>query len=99
MPSAHPAMDGGKNYPQHEHQQSGNTLYSIPGLCSQLAVPAMEVRARVRLPGRCHPQGLSRVLQPVSSWSLHTCSPTCLPAFPGSWPGVQVSIGSAGGVR
>lgn len=45
MPSAHPAMDGGKNYPQHEHQQSGNTLYSIPGLRSQLAVPAMEVRA------------------------------------------------------
>lgn len=44
MPSAHPAMDGGKNYPQHEHQQSGNTLYSIPGLRSQLAVPAMEVR-------------------------------------------------------
>ncbi|NWR58979.1 SBNO2 protein, partial [Bucorvus abyssinicus] len=42
QPSAHPAMDGGKNYPQHEHQQSGNTLYSIPSLCSQLAVPAME---------------------------------------------------------
>ncbi|NXU56498.1 SBNO2 protein, partial [Turnix velox] len=42
MPSAHPAMDRGQNYPQHEHQQSGNTLYSIPGLCSQLAVPATE---------------------------------------------------------
>ncbi|NWX71414.1 SBNO2 protein, partial [Alca torda] len=42
MPSAHPAMDGGQNYPQHEHQQSGNTLYTIPGLRSQLAVPAME---------------------------------------------------------
>ncbi|XP_025920574.1 protein strawberry notch homolog 2 isoform X1 [Apteryx rowi] len=42
MPSAHPAMDGGKNYPQHEHQQSGNTLYSIPNFQSQLAVPAME---------------------------------------------------------
>ncbi|GAB0200793.1 protein strawberry notch 2 [Grus japonensis] len=35
-------MDGGKNYPQHEHQQSGNTLCSIPSLHSQLTVPAME---------------------------------------------------------
>ncbi|XP_061871055.1 protein strawberry notch homolog 2 isoform X1 [Colius striatus] len=42
MPSAHPAMDGGKSYPQHQHQQSGNTLYSISSLCSQLTVPAME---------------------------------------------------------
>ncbi|XP_075592491.1 protein strawberry notch homolog 2 isoform X1 [Balearica regulorum gibbericeps] len=42
MPSAHPAMDGGKNYPQHEHQQSGSTLCSIPSLHSQLTVPAME---------------------------------------------------------
>uniref|UniRef100_A0A8C8SJX5 Protein strawberry notch homolog 2 n=1 Tax=Pelusios castaneus TaxID=367368 RepID=A0A8C8SJX5_9SAUR len=42
MPSAHPAMDGGKNFPQHEHQQSGNTLYSMPNLQTQLSVPAME---------------------------------------------------------
>ncbi|XP_075300329.1 protein strawberry notch homolog 2 isoform X1 [Opisthocomus hoazin] len=42
MPSAHPAMDGGKSYPQHEHQQPGNALYSIPGLRSQLAMPAMQ---------------------------------------------------------
>ncbi|KAM9369249.1 protein strawberry notch homolog 2 [Phaethornis superciliosus] len=41
MPSAHPAMDGGKSY-QHQHQHSGNALYSIPGLCSQLPVPGME---------------------------------------------------------
>ncbi|KAM9111818.1 protein strawberry notch homolog 2 isoform 2-T4 [Pangshura tecta] len=42
MPSAHPAMDGGKNFPQHEHQQSGSTLYSMPNLQTQLGVPAME---------------------------------------------------------
>ncbi|NXO02379.1 SBNO2 protein, partial [Rhinopomastus cyanomelas] len=42
MPSAQPAMDGGKNYPQLEHQQSGSTLYSIPGFYSQLTLPAME---------------------------------------------------------
>ncbi|XP_030396722.1 protein strawberry notch homolog 2 isoform X1 [Gopherus evgoodei] len=42
MPSAHLAMDGGKNFPQHEHQQSGSTLYSIPNLQTQLSVPAME---------------------------------------------------------
>ncbi|NXU77357.1 SBNO2 protein, partial [Oreotrochilus melanogaster] len=41
MPSAHPAMDGGKSY-QHQHQHSGNALYSIPGLCSQLPGPGME---------------------------------------------------------
>ncbi|NXS64350.1 SBNO2 protein, partial [Brachypteracias leptosomus] len=40
MPSAPPAMDEGKNFPQH--QQSGNTLYSLPGLRSQLTLPAME---------------------------------------------------------
>ncbi|NXP50981.1 SBNO2 protein, partial [Heliornis fulica] len=40
MPSAHPAMDGGTNYPQHEHQQSGDTLCGIP--LSQLSMPAME---------------------------------------------------------
>ncbi|XP_019369084.1 PREDICTED: protein strawberry notch homolog 2 isoform X1 [Gavialis gangeticus] len=42
MPSAHPAMDRGNSYPQHEHQQSGNTLYSVPNLQAQLGVPAME---------------------------------------------------------
>ncbi|NWU95389.1 SBNO2 protein, partial [Upupa epops] len=42
MPSAPPAMDGGNNYPQHGHQQAGSTLYSIPALRSQLALPAME---------------------------------------------------------
>ncbi|XP_067415261.1 protein strawberry notch homolog 2 isoform X2 [Emydura macquarii macquarii] len=42
MPSAHSAMDGGKNFPPHEHQQSGNTLYSMPNLQTQLSVPAME---------------------------------------------------------
>ncbi|NWR80031.1 SBNO2 protein, partial [Centropus unirufus] len=42
MPSAHPTMDGGESYPQHEHQQPGSALYSLPGLRSQLAVPAME---------------------------------------------------------
>ncbi|NXK45712.1 SBNO2 protein, partial [Chauna torquata] len=42
MPSAHAAMDGGKSCPQHEHQQAGNALYSIPAFCSQLAAPAME---------------------------------------------------------
>ncbi|NXG50899.1 SBNO2 protein, partial [Psilopogon haemacephalus] len=42
MPSAHPAMEGGQNYPQHQHQQPGSTLYSLPGLCPQLAVPALE---------------------------------------------------------
>ncbi|NXN19044.1 SBNO2 protein, partial [Indicator maculatus] len=42
MPSAHPAMDRGQNYPQHQHQQPGSTLYSIPALRSRLAVPAME---------------------------------------------------------
>jgi len=39
-------MDGGKSYPQHEHQQPGNALYSIPGLRSQLAMPAVQVRPR-----------------------------------------------------
>lgn len=76
MPSAHPAMDGGKNYPQHEHQQSGNTLYSIPGLRSQLAVPAMEVRAPAASRGGAGRgclegvtrRGLSRALQPGKSW-------------------------------
>lgn len=42
MPSATPAMDGGMNFPQHEHQQSGNTLYSMPNLQTQLSVPAIE---------------------------------------------------------
>uniref|UniRef100_A0A8D0GPI6 SBNO2 n=1 Tax=Sphenodon punctatus TaxID=8508 RepID=A0A8D0GPI6_SPHPU len=42
MPSLHPTMDGGKNYPQHAHQPSGNTLYSLPSLQSQLGVPARE---------------------------------------------------------
>lgn len=45
MPSAHAAMDGGKSCPQHEHQQAGDALYSVPAFRSQLAVPAMEVRA------------------------------------------------------
>ncbi|XP_010000137.1 PREDICTED: protein strawberry notch homolog 2 [Chaetura pelagica] len=40
MPSAPPAMDGGKDFPQHQHQ--GSALYSIPGLHSQLTAPAME---------------------------------------------------------
>ncbi|XP_035425823.1 protein strawberry notch homolog 2 isoform X1 [Cygnus atratus] len=42
MPSAHAAMDGGKSCPQHEHQQAGDALYSVPAFRSQLAVPAME---------------------------------------------------------
>lgn len=42
MPSAHPTMDGGNSFPQH--QQPGDALHSIPGLHSQLAVPDMEVR-------------------------------------------------------
>lgn len=45
MPSAHAAMDGGKSCPQHEHQQAGDALYSVPAFRSQLAMPAMEVRA------------------------------------------------------
>ncbi|NXK72105.1 SBNO2 protein, partial [Amazona guildingii] len=36
MPSAPPAMDGGKNYPLHEHQQPGHRLLSTPGLPPQL---------------------------------------------------------------
>ncbi|NWT04692.1 SBNO2 protein, partial [Mionectes macconnelli] len=40
MPSAHPAMDGGNSFPQH--QQPGDALCSIPGLRSQLALQDME---------------------------------------------------------
>ncbi|XP_027571631.1 protein strawberry notch homolog 2 isoform X1 [Pipra filicauda] len=40
MPSAHPAMDGGNSFPQH--QQPGDALCSIPGLRPQLALPDME---------------------------------------------------------
>ncbi|NXB12186.1 SBNO2 protein, partial [Cnemophilus loriae] len=40
MPSAHPAMDGGNSFPQH--QQPGDAVCSIPGLRSQLAVPDVE---------------------------------------------------------
>ncbi|XP_063259292.1 protein strawberry notch homolog 2 isoform X1 [Prinia subflava] len=40
MPSAHPAMDGGNSFPQH--QQPGDAIRGIPGLRSQLAVPAVE---------------------------------------------------------
>ncbi|NXJ99344.1 SBNO2 protein, partial [Corythaixoides concolor] len=65
MPSAHPTMDGGKNYPQHEHQQSGNTLYSIPHLRSQLAVPAMENSMLAANPwSSCYPAS-----SPTSSFS------------------------------
>ncbi|NWR07557.1 SBNO2 protein, partial [Paradoxornis webbianus] len=40
MPSAHPTMDGGNSFPQH--QQPGDAVHAIPGLRSQLAVPDME---------------------------------------------------------
>ncbi|NXM87128.1 SBNO2 protein, partial [Oenanthe oenanthe] len=40
MPSAHPAMDGGNSFPQH--QQPGDAIHGIPGLRSQLAVPDVE---------------------------------------------------------
>ncbi|XP_066061897.1 protein strawberry notch homolog 2 isoform X1 [Chamaea fasciata] len=40
MPSAHPTMDGGNSFPQH--QQPGDAVHSVPGLRSQLAVPDME---------------------------------------------------------
>lgn len=66
MPSAHAAMDGGKSCPQHEHQQAGDALYSVPAFRSQLAVPAMEVRApqqRARLPWGCPRRGLGKAAQ------------------------------------
>ncbi|NWU39136.1 SBNO2 protein, partial [Hylia prasina] len=40
MPSAHPTMDGGNSFPQH--QQLGDAVCGIPGLRSQLAVPDVE---------------------------------------------------------
>uniref|UniRef100_A0A6I8P8R0 Protein strawberry notch homolog 2 n=1 Tax=Ornithorhynchus anatinus TaxID=9258 RepID=A0A6I8P8R0_ORNAN len=40
MLSGHPAMDG--EYPQHEHPQTGNILYSMPNLPPQLCGPTIE---------------------------------------------------------
>ncbi|XP_065434480.1 protein strawberry notch homolog 2 isoform X1 [Chrysemys picta bellii] len=66
MPSAHPAMDGGKNFPQHEHQQSGSTLYSMPNLQTQLSVPAME----------------TSMLAPDWWNSFYSSAPFSTPSFP-----------------
>uniref|UniRef100_A0A8C3XKG5 Protein strawberry notch homolog 2 n=1 Tax=Chelydra serpentina TaxID=8475 RepID=A0A8C3XKG5_CHESE len=66
MPSAHPAMDGGKNFPQHEHQQSGSTLYSMPNLQAQLSVPAME----------------NSMLAPDWWNSFYSSAPFSTPSFP-----------------
>lgn len=44
MPALPLIMDGGKSYhPPRTHQQSGETLYGMPTLQSQLGMPTIEV--------------------------------------------------------
>ncbi|XP_074834764.1 protein strawberry notch homolog 2 isoform X3 [Carettochelys insculpta] len=76
MPSAHPAMERGKNFPPHVHQQSGNTLYSIPSLQTQLSVPAMEVRAHSGWHGN------NSMLAPSRWNSFCSSAPFSTPSFP-----------------
>ncbi|NXY48516.1 SBNO2 protein, partial [Ceuthmochares aereus] len=77
MPSAHPTMDRGKGYPQHEHQQPGSALCSLPGLRTQLAVPAMEVRDPAASRGAAGrgQEGPSVAVQLVRSWEQYFNSP------------------------
>lgn len=86
MPSAHVAMDGGKSCPQHEQQLAADALCSIPGFCSPLAVPPMEVRLQGDL-GEGDAQGCPHV--PRRSVGRGTRPPL----HPGS-PGVCVNTGA-----
>lgn len=82
MPSAHPAMDGGNSFPQH--QQPGDAVCSIPGLRSQLAVPGVEVRpCRSWGRGEAVPRrGLGRALQPGRSWESWSVFVAAISRFP-----------------